>query len=147
LRNGKYELSTANRSNSSTDLIRGDSDLSVVSTDSTWMKNGSLINVNKNQTYYPYTTNLNSTIGLNENYILDYESLSANERGQKLINCGNSGYYNNLPFLTGNIINWQQDIWGNEYFLINDDSKSRLENKSVYSQLFIKTLDGELHRM
>ena len=147
LRNGKYELSTTGRSASSTDLIRSEYDLSVVSTDSTWMKNGSLINVNKNQTYYPYTNNLNSTIGLNESYILDYDSLSANERGQKLINCGADAYYNNLPFLTGNVINWQQDIWGNEYFLINDDSKTRLENKSVYSQLYIKTIDGEIHRM
>ena len=151
LRNGKYELNTSNRSLTSVDLIRDEADLPVISTDSSWMKryNGH-IDLNGVQTYYPYTTNSEigiNNLGLQENYILDYASLSANERGQKLINCGDSAYYNTMPFLTGNVIDWQQDIWGNQYFMINNDTKSRLENNTVYSELYIKTIDGQIHRM
>lgn len=141
LKNGRYELQTNNRSLTSTDLIRSESDLSVVSTDSTWMKKGHLIDVNLNQTYYPYTTKNINDLGLQENYVLDFNSLSANERGQKYID----SYYTNLPYITGNVIEWQQDIWGNQYFLVNDDTKSRLENETKYSKLYLKTIDGKIH--
>lgn len=149
---GKYQLATANRSASSAELFRGETDFPVIVSDSTWMKKDlSHIQIGMNQTFYPYTTNteLNAVnaFGLQENYILDYASLSANDRGQKLINCGPNAYYTNIPYLTGNVIDWHQDIWGNQYFVINPQNVTRLENASTFSKVYIKLINGELIEM
>lgn len=143
LRNGQYELDSSTRSTSSIDLIRNESDLSVISTDSSWMKRGKMINVDKNQTYYPYTTLPFSDIGLGENYILDTTELSSNFRGQQFLDCGERSYYTNLPYITGNVIDYHQDIWGNQYFLVNDDDTTRMENAS-FSTIYLKAIDGTI---
>ncbi len=147
LHNAQTFVDTEGRDDTSTNLVRNTYDLDIKNIDSGWMKNYDLINPQKSQTYYPYTTE-DHPIGLDQNFILDQSSIIQNDRGQSLLSCGPSAYYTTFDYVTGNVISYSQDIWGNQYFLVNPETtKTQLDNKTTFSDLWIKTIDGKLTKL
>lgn len=69
-----------------------------------------------------------------------------NYRNQYNINCSNDWYSNQLS-LTGDVYDWQTDIFGNHYFCVNNENLNYTINPSSYNTLFIKTQDGNVNTL
>lgn len=67
-----------------------------------------------------------------------------NYRGQYNINCSNDWFTNQLV-LTGDVWDWQTDIYGNEFFSVNGDSLNFTNCPSGYNSVFVKLLDGKVY--
>lgn len=66
-----------------------------------------------------------------------------NFRNQYDINCGNNWYTNQLT-LTGNVWNWQTDIYGNQYFVTVNSLSTEIPAPSSYGQIFVKYANGKV---
>jgi hypothetical protein len=175
LSTGKYELHSADTSmvydeKNPLRLFRTDNYTDDVYTidsiNSDWMKHRQgqnilgNIKIDKKQTFHPYSndyqfTGINS-YGLN-NVLLetspwknngewaDEENYPANITGLHPINCGSDAWFNTQYNLSGNIIEWQSDIYGNQYFLMNYTG-TRLSPASSYNSFFIKDTNGKIFK-
>ena len=155
LKNGKYVLDTMTRNVSSLDIFSTNVG-KVVSTDADWMKkNCNIPLVNGQQTFYPYTTNTelkeNLNLGLwdSQQVFVPWnadgewqfnDTFPKNYRG--LYPLGE--WYDDQLDLSGNVKQWQTDIFGNQYFLMFDDATNRLQRPSSYAEFFVKTSDGNI---
>lgn len=170
LYSGKYEINYIDRNKDNLDLFRNnnyfDSPLNVNKIDSSWMKkksgqkdSGNIL-VDKHQTFYPYTTNFEinnfNNFGLwekdnnfspwtSDGKWKDSDKFPANFRGQFPINCGPNSWYNNQLNLSGNIKQWQTDVYGNQYFLMFSDNTSKLDVSTTYGEMFIKLQNGSVY--
>lgn len=161
---GKYELHKGNISENTSltanSLIRSDNyvdgGLQLNSIDSSWFKHvhgqgiiGNTI-VNKRQTWHPYNTDFDV------NYSCNYGLYNRSEKfspwtaaGEWKFDseitpfCGPNAWYSTNQTLTGNVVQWQNDIYGNQYFLLSP-SGTRLHNSNEYKQLYVKALDNRL---
>lgn len=165
LKKGEFKLNSENRNSESYDLVRNnnyaDGDIQVNSWDASWMKYkqgtqfAGNIKINGNQSYYPYTNNQefykNNQWGLtteldefspfdSKGKWKNIEDFPANYRNLYPINCGPNAWYNNQLNLSGNVIEWQTDIYGNQFFLMNDTG-TKLSPSSAYNTLFLKKAD------
>lgn len=116
-------------------------------------------NVVNKQTYTPYN-NTKETINKPEYGVFgssfyyspwnkntgqwDESLLYKNYRGQYNVACSNNWFSKQLS-LSGDVWNWQTDIYGNHYFCINDDSLNYKNNPTTYNTLFIKLQNGEIY--
>jgi hypothetical protein len=150
---GKYELHNAESERITSDqtIFRVDNyfdgPYSPIHINSEWMKktNGEPL-VNDHQTFYPYRST-HSKLGL---YDVSYpispwddtaSYISENFRNQSIITCGNENAYTQLLEITGNVTQWQTDIYGNQWFLVNDEY-TRYQDSGV-GNLFFK-VDNDL---
>lgn len=173
LASGKYELHNTQKSIrfDTTDPLRlfrtdnyKDDVFNIDSIDSDWMKHKQgqnilgQINPNNHQTFHPYIDGYqhtkNNIFGLGItfdllspwnveakwNYSTDFP---ANITGLYPVNCGATSWYNSQYNLSGNIIEWQSDVYGNQYFLLNNSS-TRLQSSSSFNDWFVKRTDGVL---
>lgn len=167
LRKAVFDIDYLERNAQSFDIIRNetyaDGDITVETTNSAWMKHkgnnafSGNVKIDGKQTYYPYTTNYEMTkfnnFGLyditdadfspwdSEGSWKDNEQYPANYRGQYNLNCGENGWYNQQLNLSGNVVEWQNDIFGNQYFLINPTS-TRINKTDDYSTFYTKDITG-----
>lgn len=169
LRKAIFDIAYLERNAQSFDIIRqetyADGDVNVKQVDASWMKTkgnnfySGNVRVDGKQTYYPYTTNYEMThfnnFGLYDNNDSEFspwdengewkneDRYPANFRGQHNINCGQNGWYNQQLNLTGNVVEWQNDIFGNQYFLLNTNS-TRMEKSEIYSTFYTKDINGNV---
>jgi len=114
-------------------------------------KQGNILSESK-QTFIPYTNE-------NEKYGKDYyglyqtplqfspwnyqtgewdsESIFKNYRNQYNINCNNDWYSSQLS-LTGDVWNWETDVYGNSYFIVNSRGLTYSSIPSSYNTVFVK---------
>jgi len=141
-----------------TPIQKSDSDSQYV-TDLTPSKKNGFIKSKNIQTFYPYTNAGEMTdkivYGLYEiptdfspwnNKTGEWEGGSEyiNYRGQYKINCSDNWYTNQLN-LTGDVVNWQTDVFGNQYFLVNRDTNTFTQQPSSYSTIFVKLQNGKVY--
>lgn len=168
LKNARFNINYISRDETSFDLIRNetyaDGDIVVDSVNSNWMKNKQGQNfagipfLNKHQTFVPYNNSFEQKGIESYGLILDDDSFSpwdsskkwkyvdnipANFRGLYPINCGPNSYYTNTINLSANVLQWQMDVFGNQFFLTNENT-TRNNLLSSYNKLFIKTQDGKI---
>lgn len=155
LRSAIKELDTNNRRVSSFDVY----DVSpekVVSIDYSWSKNSLGIPVlNGKQSYVPYTTHTE----LNKNPYLGFWDMTQkfspwtkngkwNEQEDYPLDFRNNPliekWYNDQINYNGNFKQWQTDVYGNQYFLMTDDSTTRIEDSTSFGELFVKLSDGTI---
>lgn len=129
---GKYEIHSADRVRvkNAEIIFREDNyfdgSYRPTNINSEWMKkvNGEPL-IDDKQTFYPYQS-LNSDLGLYSSkykinpWDTDVNLFPKNYRDQPYIECGDNNIYTSLIEITGNVINWQTDIYGNQFFLVND---------------------------
>lgn len=175
LSTGKYELHSADMSinydtNNPLRLFREDnytdSVFSIDYINSEWMKHRQgqnilgNVKINQKQTFHPYTNDFQYTgvnsYGLN-NVLLtvspwnsngewtDKENYPANISGIYPINCGVDAWFNTQYNLSGNIVEWQSDIFGNQYFLMNFLG-TRLTPSSSFNSFYIKDTTGNIFK-
>ena len=70
--------------------------------------------------------------------------LYKNFRGQYNVNC-NSNWYTDQLTLTGDVWNWQTDIYGNQFFTIFNETIDYTSVPNTYGQIFIKMPNGKVH--
>jgi hypothetical protein len=112
----------------------------------------------KKQTFIPYTNTHEKTdrefYGLYESPISfspwssqtgrwKESDIYLNFRNQYDINCGNNWYTDQLS-LTGNVFNWQTDIYGNQYFVTVNAISSSVPAPSSYCNIFVKYTNGKV---
>jgi hypothetical protein len=126
---GKYELHNADieKGENMSFIFRDnnyfDGPFKPINIDSSWMKTETgLPLINGHQTYYPYQSDYN--LGLyNNDYPLSPWSLE-----QLPIGCLTDDYFTSIRNITGNIVHWTTDIYGNQFFLNSDDTKILFSN-------------------
>ncbi len=161
LRNGKYELKYVDRDATSQNLIRHDGYTDdpyyVSEVNSSWMKNkqgqmyAGSVNTDKRQTYYPYTNNTETgeypCLGMWDlGQILTPWDINGkwiggdiqNERGLYPLTCGPDAFFNNVFNNNGFVKEWQNDIFGNQYFLMNGDSRAKITTSNQYKYFYAK---------
>jgi len=144
-KNYSSQLDYSSRTASSLDIVSEIGRISSIKEDSSWNKLGTTcIRTEGEQSYVPYNS---LHTGPDENYIFSESDYSKNYRGQKIINCGENAFYENLPSLTANMIDWNEDIWGNQYFVFTKEDKDKLDHLSEFVEVWIKTVDGNLSKL
>lgn len=169
LRKAVFDIDYLERNANSSDIVRketyADGDINVESVDSEWMKwkgnnrfSGN-VKVDGKQVYYPYTSNYEmfkfNNVGLYDNNDSqftpwnsdgtwkDENTYPANFRGQHRITCGDNAWFNNQLNLSGNVVEWQNDIFGNQYFLLNRTG-NRIKKSQRYSDFYLKDVAGKI---
>jgi hypothetical protein len=106
-----------------------------------------LIKVVNQQTWHPYNTDFD--VNHSNNYGLydrNEKFTPWNEYGEWIYDapitpfCGENGWYSNNQTLTGNVVQWQNDIYGNQYFLLSPTG-TRLSEPDSYKQLYVKPIN------
>jgi hypothetical protein len=112
---------------------------------------GNLLTVKK-QTFFPYTNEnektdkpyyglysspLNFTPWNNKTGEWDESDIFRNYRNQYNVNCSNDWYSSQLS-LTGDVLNWQTDVYGNNYFVYSTNSLSYNNIPTSYNEIFVK---------
>lgn len=69
-----------------------------------------------------------------------------NIKGQYNIDCENDWYSNQLN-LSSNVWDWQTDVFGNEYYVTNDDLTTHSSNPTSYNTVYVKMIGGEVFPM
>jgi hypothetical protein len=67
----------------------------------------------------------------------DSDVIFKNYRNQYNINCSNDWYSSQLS-LTGDVWNWETDVYGNNYFVVNDKGLTYSSVPSSYNTVFVK---------
>jgi hypothetical protein len=121
---------------------------------------GRILSENK-QTFIPYTNE-------NEKFKKDYYGLYQtplkfspwnyqtgewdgsdvykNYRNQLNVNCDNDWYSSQLS-LTGDVWNWETDVYGNSYFVVNSDPLTYSSPPSSYNTVFVKYQNNKVETM
>lgn len=139
-------------------VVKSETNSEYVTDLSVSKKNGFIKSKNK-QTFYPYTNveemQNKPSYGLYE-IPTDFSPWNnktgewkggdeyINYRGQYKLTCSDNWYTNQLT-LTGDVVNWQTDIFGNQYFLVNRDSNTFTQQPSSYSTIFVKLQNGKVY--
>lgn len=115
----------------------------------------------KKQTFIPYTNTheknnklfyglyqepLSFTPWRNSDGKWKESDLYINFRNQYDLNCGDNWYTDQLS-LTGNVWNWQTDIYGNEYYTVVDELSAEFPTISSYGKIFVKNSSGSVQTL
>lgn len=76
----------------------------------------------------------------------DSSVIFKNYRNQYNINCSNDWYSSQLS-LTGDIWNWKTDVYGNNYFVVNDKGLTYSSVPSSYNTVFIKYQNNKVENI
>ncbi len=162
----------SSRSVSSVDLVidtdhysRGP--YSVKYTDSLWMKHksqclgGNIKNASTYQEFTPYQTMYESVkvnnygiqrqhdvqspwVGESTSQFIQDERYPKNIKGEYPITCGPNSWYNNQPEITGTLVQWKSDIYGNNFGLYKTSACNIWTQHSIPGELWIRDLIGNI---
>jgi len=156
LRDGVYDIQGVNSSSQDMTLYT-DHLGKVVNSRAQWMKkpDGNVV-VNGRQTYYPYTSNIDTNSNINLglwDIRQDFTPWSTSSKWKYDSTYIDSAtglhpidywYTDQLP-LSGHVRNWETDIFGNQYFLMFADNTPKIQKPTGYGELYIKIPNGTIY--